>query len=88
MQSLMRAGHPVIATRLKDAYDLGGEFLRWEIATAAAGWVLGIDPFDQPNVQESKDNTVRLLEGLRGAAAPCPIRAGCSRRTRPTLRAG
>ncbi len=62
VQALMRAGHPVIAMRLKDAYDLGGEFMRWEIATAAAGWVLGIDPFDQPNVQESKDNTVRLLK--------------------------
>ncbi len=62
VQALMRAGHPVIATRLKDAYDVGAEFMRWEIATAAAGWVLGIDPFDQPNVQESKDNTVRLLK--------------------------
>jgi transaldolase/glucose-6-phosphate isomerase len=61
VQSLIRAGQPVVAMKLGDAYDLGGELLRWEIATAAAGWVLGIDPFDQPNVQESKDNTVRLL---------------------------
>ncbi len=59
--ALARAGHPVIELRLDDAYDLAAEFMRWEIATAAAGWVLGIDPFDQPNVQESKDNTVRLL---------------------------
>ncbi len=59
--ALARAGHPVIEVQLKDAYDMGAEFFRWEIATAAAGWVLGIDPFDQPNVQESKDNTVRLL---------------------------
>jgi len=58
---LIRAGHPVIATRLKDAYDIGAEFMRWEIATAVAGRVIDIDPFDQPNVQESKDNTVRLL---------------------------
>jgi transaldolase/glucose-6-phosphate isomerase len=59
----------VIATRIQDAYDLGAEFLRWEIATAVAGFVLDIDPFDQPNVQESKDNTVRLLKayGERGA---------------------
>ncbi|MEB2284847.1 MAG: transaldolase [Polyangiaceae bacterium UTPRO1] len=69
VQSLARAGHPVVAFRLKDAYDLGGEFLRWEIATAAAGWVLGIDPFDQPNVQESKDNTVRLLQVYRDSGA-------------------
>src|SRR4029077_2736005 len=61
VQALSRGGQPIVVTRLKDAYDLGGEFMRWEIATAAAGWVLGIDPFDQPNVQESKDNTVRLL---------------------------
>jgi transaldolase/glucose-6-phosphate isomerase len=61
VSALARAGQPVIELRLDDAYDLGAEFLRWEIAAAAAGWVLGIDPFDQPNVQESKDNTVRLL---------------------------
>jgi len=60
--ALARAGQPVIELQLEDAYDLGAEFIRWEIATAVAGWVLGIDPFDQPNVQESKDNTVRLLK--------------------------
>ncbi len=48
-------------------YGLGGEFLRWEIAVATAGRVLGIDPFDQPNVQESKDNTRRLLAGYVAA---------------------
>ena len=62
VRSLARAGHPVVTLGLIDAYDLGGEFLRWEIATAAAAWVLGIDPFDQPDVQLAKDNTVRLLE--------------------------
>ncbi len=46
---------------MRDPLDLGGEFLRWEIATAVAGAMLGIDPFDQPNVQESKDNTRRVL---------------------------
>jgi hypothetical protein len=61
LRALAAAGHPVIELRLLDIYALGGEFLRWEVATAAAGWVLAIDPFDQPNVQESKDNTVRLL---------------------------
>jgi transaldolase / glucose-6-phosphate isomerase len=60
--ALARAGQPVIELQLGDAYALGAEFIRWEIATAVAGWVLGIDPFDQPNVQESKDNTVRLLK--------------------------
>jgi transaldolase/glucose-6-phosphate isomerase len=69
VQGLIRAGQPVVAMRLADAYDLGAEFMRWEIATAAAGWVLGIDPFDQPNVQESKDNTVRLLTAYQEKGA-------------------
>ena len=50
LQALERAGHPVVALHLKDPNDLGAEFIRWEIATAAAGCVLGINPFDQPNV--------------------------------------
>jgi len=61
VDALERSGQPVIRIDLRDAYDLGGEFLRWEIATAVAGLSLDIDPFDQPNVQESKDNTKRLL---------------------------
>ncbi len=61
VEKLIKAGHPVITIRLKDAYDVAQEFLRWEIATAAAGAIIGINAFDQPNVQESKDNTKRLL---------------------------
>ena len=61
VDAIERAGHPVVTLTLRDTLDLGGEFLRWEIATAVAGAVLGIDPFDQPNVQESKDNTKRVL---------------------------
>jgi transaldolase/glucose-6-phosphate isomerase len=60
--SLKRAKLPVIELKLNDAYDLGGEFFRWEFATAIAGVVLGVDPFDEPNVSESKANTKRLLE--------------------------
>ena len=59
--ALERAGHPVVTIGLQDLYDLGAEFFRWEFATAVAGAVIGVDPFDQPNVQESKDNTKRLL---------------------------
>jgi transaldolase / glucose-6-phosphate isomerase len=62
VSGLIAAGRPVITIRLKDLLDLGQEFLRWEIATATAGGVLGINPFDQPNVKESKDNTNRLLK--------------------------
>jgi glucose-6-phosphate isomerase len=63
LMGLAAAGHPVAGHELDDVYGLGGEFLRWEIAAATAGRVLDIDPFDQPNVQESKDNTRRLLAG-------------------------
>ncbi|MDQ3906871.1 MAG: bifunctional transaldolase/phosoglucose isomerase [Acidobacteriota bacterium] len=62
LRALEAAGHPVVRRALCDLYDLGGEFFLWEIATAFAGWRLGIDPFDQPNVQESKDATKELLE--------------------------
>jgi hypothetical protein len=45
-----------------DAAGLGGEFFRWELATAAAGFLLGINPFDEPNVQQAKDATRALLD--------------------------
>jgi transaldolase/glucose-6-phosphate isomerase len=48
--------------RLTDPYEVGQEFFRWEFATAAAGSILGINPFDQPNVQEAKDRTGAILE--------------------------
>jgi transaldolase/glucose-6-phosphate isomerase len=62
LKALEAAGHPVVYRTLTDIYDLGEEFFLWEIATAFAGWRLGINPFDQPNVQESKDATKELLE--------------------------
>jgi transaldolase/glucose-6-phosphate isomerase len=62
---LEAAGHPVIRISLHDKLDLGQEFFRWEVATATVGALLDIDPFDQPNVQESKDNTNRLLQQFR-----------------------
>ncbi len=64
-RQLEQNGHPVVTIRLHDRYDLGAEFFRWEFATAVAGAVLGVNPFDQPNVQESKENTRRLLEEFR-----------------------
>ena len=62
---LAREGHPVLSLTLQDRYDLAGEFFRWEVATSLAGHLLGIHPFDQPNVQESKDNTARVLETIQ-----------------------
>ncbi|MEK6299910.1 MAG: bifunctional transaldolase/phosoglucose isomerase [Acidobacteriota bacterium] len=62
LRALEAAGHPVVRRTLHDTLDLGEEFYLWELATAVAGVVLGIDSFDQPNVQESKDNTRHFLE--------------------------
>jgi glucose-6-phosphate isomerase len=59
---LISSGQPAIVLQLKDIYDIGAEFFRWEFATAVAGAILGIQPFDQPDVQKSKDVTARLLE--------------------------
>jgi glucose-6-phosphate isomerase len=66
------AGHPVIRIEIADPIDIAAEFVRWEVATAIAGAVLGIDPFDQPNVEEAKQRTRDLLAGHGGAAAPAP----------------
>jgi glucose-6-phosphate isomerase len=54
IEALKAAGHPVIEIILDDVYDLGNEFFRWEFATAVSGWRLGIQPFDQPNVESAK----------------------------------
>ena len=56
------AGHPVAILELSDAYDLGAEFYRWEYATAIMGHIMGIHPFDQPDVQGAKDRTVNVLD--------------------------
>jgi transaldolase / glucose-6-phosphate isomerase len=54
--------------RVTDPYELGQEFYRWEFATAVAGSIIGINPFDQPNVQESKDRTNKVLAGAEPEA--------------------
>jgi len=54
VQALEEAGRPVIHLNLKDLYDLCGEFFRWEMATAIAGMRIGINPFDQPDVESAK----------------------------------
>jgi transaldolase/glucose-6-phosphate isomerase len=67
LRELVAAGHPVVDIVLEDPLDLGETFFIWELATAVAGALIGVDPFDQPNVQESKDNTKRLLEEFTNA---------------------
>ena len=61
LAALQLASQPCVILRLPDAYALGGEFFRWEYATAVVGHLLDINPFDEPNVAESKDNMQRLL---------------------------
>ncbi|HYR46960.1 MAG TPA: transaldolase, partial [Thermoanaerobaculia bacterium] len=60
---LSREGHPTAVFGVADPLDLGAEMFRWEFATAVAGFVIGINPFDQPNVQEAKDRTNEILNG-------------------------
>lgn len=55
------SGAPMVTIQLPDVYALGGEFLRWEIATATAGLLMEINPFDEPNVKQAKDATSALL---------------------------
>ena len=76
VERLEAAGHPVERLDLRDSYDLGAEFFRWEFA-AAAGAVLEVHPFDQPDVQSSKDITGRLLaDFIRDARLPEPLPGG------------
>jgi transaldolase / glucose-6-phosphate isomerase len=62
LEVLKNAGHPVVEIELADTYDLGQEFFRWEIATAVAGSILKINPFNQPDVEASKIVTRQLTE--------------------------
>jgi transaldolase / glucose-6-phosphate isomerase len=58
--AIEKAGHPVVRITMADIYDLGAEFFRWEIATAVAGSIIGIDAFNQPDVEASKIATRNL----------------------------
>jgi transaldolase/glucose-6-phosphate isomerase len=69
----LEATQPVLRLALRDSYHLGGEFFRWEFATAIAGHVLGINPFDQPNVEEAKDATARILREGGGKLEPVSL---------------
>ncbi len=69
IDSLVAAGQPVVDLVLEDPLDLGETFFIWEFAVAVAGSLMGIDAFDQPNVQESKDNTKRILEEYKSSGS-------------------
>ena len=79
LEALTVAGHPLIDIRLDDASWVAGEFFRWEFATAVAGIALGVNPFDEPNVTESKQNTKEVLgifsrEGALPQGEPTAVR--------------
>ncbi|MFC2013551.1 bifunctional transaldolase/phosoglucose isomerase [Chloroflexota bacterium] len=62
IEGVRSSGQPVLVLELRDKYDLGAEFYRWEFATAIAGAILNIHPFNQPDVQQAKDATKRILQ--------------------------
>jgi glucose-6-phosphate isomerase/transaldolase/glucose-6-phosphate isomerase len=72
VERLRASGAPVTTLRMPDAAALGAEFFRWEVATAAAGRLLDINPFDEPNVQQAKDATMALLSAY-GAERRLPF---------------
>ncbi len=61
VQTMEEAGHPLVRLRLNDLYDLGGQFFLWEMATAVAGHRMGINPFEQPNVEAAKVLARRMV---------------------------
>jgi glucose-6-phosphate isomerase len=65
LQQVKSSGAPLVAIHLPDVHALGAEFLRWEIATATAGLLMAINPFDEPNVKQAKDATTALLNVYR-----------------------
>lgn len=80
IRTLREAGHPRVTLFMEDKYAIAGEFFRWEYATALAGKMLKINPFDEPNVAEAKKNTGELLDVYKSEGV-LPI-------TNPTLTEG
>jgi transaldolase / glucose-6-phosphate isomerase len=70
--ALERAGHPVVRIAVADRYHIGQEFFRWEMATAVPGAILGINPFDQPDVEASKEKTRQLTAAYERSGALPP----------------
>ncbi|MCS6951670.1 MAG: transaldolase [Bryobacterales bacterium] len=86
VEALARAGQPVLRLRLAGLEQLGGEFFRWEFATAAACAVLGVHPFNQPDVQLAKELARRAMQKGGVADSPEVLAADDIQRLRPALR--
>jgi transaldolase/glucose-6-phosphate isomerase len=69
LDALERAGQPVVRIVLTDRYDIAQQFFLWELATAVAGSILGINPFDQPDVEASKEKTRKLTQAYEESGA-------------------
>ena len=69
IQALADAGHPVVRIELADSYGVAQEFFRWEIATAVVGAVMGIHPFDQPDVESAKIAARKLTDAYEQSGA-------------------
>lgn len=69
LKGLEKAGHPVVRISLHDIWDLGGQFFLWEMAMAVAGHILGINPFDQPDVEAAKDGARKAMDEFRKTGA-------------------
>jgi hypothetical protein len=78
IKALEEAGHPIVRIKVANKIALGGEYYRWEIAAAIAGIIIGINSFDQPNVEESKKNTSQLLKGW--------VNEGSFKKSKPVLK--
>jgi transaldolase/glucose-6-phosphate isomerase len=72
LDALEAAGQPIVTIKLADKADIGQEFVRWEIATAIAGAVIGIDPFDQPDVEDAKIQTRQLIDAYEKSGSLAP----------------
>ncbi|HEY0270951.1 MAG TPA: transaldolase, partial [Sphingomonas sp.] len=72
LDAIAAAGQPIVTIKLTDKADIGQEFVRWEIATAVAGALIGIDPFDQPDVEDAKIQTRQLIEAYEASGSLAP----------------
>jgi len=72
LEALEKAGQPVVRISVADIYDIGQEFFRWEMATAVAGSIIGINPFNQPDVEASKEETRKLTSEYEKSGSLAP----------------
>ncbi len=69
LADIVEAGHPMVTFELTDKYSLGQEFFRWEFATAVAGAIMGINPFDQPDVESAKIEARKITEAFEASGS-------------------